>query len=143
MSETENSNDGAQMKSEAAPADSAESLRQHQRVALELEVSMSSENNFYAGITDNISEGGIFVATYTPPARGTEVEMTLNLPGSAPFTLKGIVRWIRDVDQAALGDDTPAGCGIQWIDIPAGAVAAITKFIAARDTMLVDVDDAS
>jgi len=43
----------------------AENRRVHARYALDLEVSMSSEHNFYAGLAENISAGGIFVATVT------------------------------------------------------------------------------
>ena len=39
--------------------------RRHLRYAVELDVSMSSEHNFYAGFAENLSEGGVFVATHS------------------------------------------------------------------------------
>jgi uncharacterized protein (TIGR02266 family) len=119
-----------------------EHLRQHQRVAVEIEVSMSSENNFYAGITNNVSEGGVFIATYTPPAKGSVVDIQLKLPNTPEmFPVRGVVMWIRDIDAADIGDGTPPGVGLRWTEISPQALQAITKFVASRDTMLVDVDD--
>ena len=129
-------------ENEKPAGDGKEHLRQHQRVNLEVEVNMSSENNFYAGITNNVSEGGVFVATYTPPARGTVIEMQLKLPNAPDtFPVKGMVMWVRDIDAADVGDGTPPGIGIKWTDISPQCLQAITKFVSSRDTMLVDVDD--
>lgn len=123
-------------------ADSKEHLRQHQRVNIEVEVSMHSDSNFYAGITNNVSEGGLFVATYTPPPKGAIIELQLTLPNSKEvYPVKGVVVWIRDIDAADVGDGTPPGVGIRWTEIPPNALQAITKFVTSRDTMLVDVDD--
>ena len=36
--------------------------RAHRRLALELEVTLQSDSNFYIGLTENLSDGGIFVA---------------------------------------------------------------------------------
>ena len=39
-------------------------LRRYPRHDVELEVTMESESNFYMGLTENLSEGGIFIATH-------------------------------------------------------------------------------
>ncbi len=140
MSDQEKQTTEIPVQKEGGHEPGKEHLRAHQRIELGVEVSISSENNFYAGITDNISEGGVFVATYTPPPKGSEIELNLSLPGSPPFLVKGIVRWIRDVDEANVGDGTPAGCGVQFTDPSPAAMQAITKFVSSRDTMLIDDD---
>ena len=48
----------------------SEEQRREKRAPLEVEVSLESENNFYSGITGNVSRGGVFIATYTPPPKG-------------------------------------------------------------------------
>jgi uncharacterized protein (TIGR02266 family) len=105
--------------------------RAHPRVPLSVEVSLESENNFYAGLTDNISEGGVFVATHTPPARGTRVEFELLLDEQR-FPIQGEVCWTRDV--AASAEGAPPGCGIRWISISDAALRAVLRFIRARGT---------
>jgi uncharacterized protein (TIGR02266 family) len=120
---------------------SYEELRQSRRVPIEVEVTLSSENNFYAGITGNISAGGVFVATYTPPATGTVVEMELKLPDGPPFLLSGEVCWVRDLKASC--DGAPPGCGIRWRALPAEAMKAIEQFVERRDTLLFELDDAA
>jgi uncharacterized protein (TIGR02266 family) len=118
--------------------DVAEPRREHARGALEIAVTLESEHNFWAGITDNISEGGVFVATNAPPPIGTRVELILTLPSHPePFALQGVVRWTRERSTT----DLPIGCGIQWQDLPRDAAQAIARFIAQRETILYDDDD--
>jgi uncharacterized protein (TIGR02266 family) len=119
--------------------DGFEDRRQHVRVPLELEVTLESEHNFYSGITDDISEGGIFVATHTPPPRGSTVEMTLKLPGvKEPFLVKGIVRWVREYKASC--DGSPPGCGLQWQELSNEALIHIRGFVSHRETIFYDTD---
>lgn len=115
------------------PAD----LRQHTRVPLTVEVTLESEHNFYTGLTDNISEGGLFVATGAPPPLGSEVGFELVL-GERRFLVTGRVCWLRDHRTASV--DAPEGCGIRFTQLEEGAVEAITAFVRARDTLFYDED---
>lgn len=111
--------------------------RTHERIALETPVSMESENNFYAGISDNISEGGVFVATYDAPPLGSIVDLKLSLPDHPePFCFSGVVRWHRAFGAACSG--MPPGVGIEWLDIPETALRAIRAFVQQRETLLFD-----
>jgi uncharacterized protein (TIGR02266 family) len=112
-----------------------EQRRVHERVPIEVEVTLESENNFYAGIAGNVSEGGVFVATYTPPPRGAHVELQLKLNDHV-FGLHGVVCWTRDVSMGSA--EAPAGCGIRFLDLPPDALAAISAFVNRRDTILFD-----
>ena len=113
----------------------AMSRRVHERAPLEVEVTLESENNFYAGITNDVSEGGVFVATVVPPPVGAWVALTLRLGEEGPsWHVCGEVRWVRDVDAACEG--CPPGCGIRWRFIPDEALEAIHAFVAGRDTIL-------
>ena len=84
--------------------------RASQRISLEAKVTLRSQTNFFVGFSENISEGGIFISTESPPAVGDEVEIEIPLPdGSQTVTVKGIVRWHRSMANGA-----PAGCGVQF-----------------------------
>lgn len=95
-------------------------------------MSLESDHNFYAGITDNISEGGIFVALDPPLPSGALVEIELRLL-DASFKLRGEVRWVRTERMSSEG--MPVGCGIRWVDIGEEAVQAILQFTRSRDTL--------
>jgi uncharacterized protein (TIGR02266 family) len=109
--------------------------RREPRAKLEVEVNLESDHNFYAGITGNVSMGGVFVATYTPPPIDTIVELDLQIEGQS-FHLRGLVCWVRDVDHAS--DFAPAGCGLQFVALPKDAEKVITRFVGKRDTILYD-----
>jgi len=116
----------------------ARDIRQHRRVDLTVEITMGSDSNFYAGVTDNISEGGVFVATALPPPVGANVAMTLTLPDlGRKLALSGVVRWVRDLDHR---HGVAVGCGIQWVDLPEEARRLVEHFVRSRDTLLYDVD---
>jgi uncharacterized protein (TIGR02266 family) len=108
--------------------------RVHERAPLTVEVTLSSEHTFYSGVTNDISEGGIFVATYTPPPIGAIVRLTLTLPSYGEWPITGEVRWTRALRQTS--DEFPPGCGIRFVEIPAEAIAAIRAFVAHRDPLL-------
>ncbi len=111
--------------------------RQHRRVDLDVEITLESDSNFYAGITDNISEGGVFVAMLDLPPVGAEVSLRLRLPGlHQPLALSGVVRWVRDLEVC---QGVAAGCGIEWRGLPEEARRLIERFTRSRDTLLHDV----
>jgi uncharacterized protein (TIGR02266 family) len=116
------------------PSEKHKTLREHPRVPLSVEVSLESEHNFWAGITNNISEGGIFVVTDHPPPRGTHVTFDLVIgEGGERFHIEGEVCWVRDERMASEG--SPAGCGIRWVKISDEALRVIHRFVESRDTL--------
>ena len=114
-------------------------LRAHERFALEVAVNMESDSNFWAGVTDNISEGGVFIATLDPPPIGAVIEISLSLPyREQPYWLKGEVRWHRPLSAAI--DGAPAGIGVRFVEVPVETARAILRFVRERDTILFDQD---
>lgn len=113
-------------------------FRKHQRTALFADVSIESENVLYTGISNDISAGGIFIATHVPPRREEIVEVTLKLP-DAQLSLIGVVRWVRDSELAS--DGLPAGCGVEWLEMSADAMERIAGFAAATDTLYAFADE--
>ncbi len=120
------------------PAPAPKEMRAHRRAPLTVEVTLESENNFYTGITGDVSEGGVFIATYTAPPVGATVELVLSLPHSTEvFDVRGVVRWVRPLD--ACGHGLVPGCGIQWTEISHEALSAIHAFVQGRDTIFFEV----
>jgi uncharacterized protein (TIGR02266 family) len=109
--------------------------RAHARAHLHVEVTLESDHNFYIGVAGEVSEGGVFVATYCPPPVGSLVTIDIQLPEtSEPMLLAGVVRWVRSADESS--DERPTGCGIQWLEPSADAVESIRDFVARRDPVL-------
>jgi uncharacterized protein (TIGR02266 family) len=92
-----------------------------------------SDSNFYLGITENLSEGGVFIATYLLKPIGTDVRVQLELP-TASIEVSGVVRWLRTFDA---GEDWP-GMGVQFDRLDPKAEAQIREFIGYRDPLFFD-----
>jgi uncharacterized protein (TIGR02266 family) len=105
--------------------------RNHPRIPLEVEVTLESEHNFYTGISQNISEGGIFVATIHPPPLGSAVSFQLLLENQR-FQVHGTVVWVRH--EIAAQSHAPAGCGIRWAKCEDGMLEAVRRFADMRET---------
>jgi uncharacterized protein (TIGR02266 family) len=113
------------------PPDSDRAHRDSTRRGIELEVGLLSESNFYVGFTENLSESGVFVATYLVRPLGSKVELSLQLLGrDAPLKLRGEVRWVRLYSPTS---DAGPGMGIRFESISEADRAEITKFLTARD----------
>ena len=110
-----------------------DSRRQYQRFQVELELTLQSESTIWIGHAENVSDGGVFVATKELKPIGTEVEMTLKLPGHMlPVWSVGVVCWIRDTSGQS---DTPLGMGIQFRLIADDALRRIRDFVRERQAV--------
>ncbi len=110
--------------------------RAHRRFSIELEVSLNSDSNFYMGLTQNLSNGGLFVATHLVKPVGTEVELSLRLPiGDAALSLRGVVRWVREFHH---GEPLP-GMGIAFENPSADDLRKIEDFLATRTPLFFDM----
>jgi uncharacterized protein (TIGR02266 family) len=105
------------------------------RVEVTLVVGIESDSNFYAGFTENVSECGVFVATYAPLAIGSSVAMRILLPEGELVQAVGTVRWVRPFAEAS---DGTAGMGIRFDQVSARDTARIQAFTEARAPMFFD-----
>jgi uncharacterized protein (TIGR02266 family) len=133
---------GTHSSGEAAPNSgamgTADSRRQHSRHNVELEVTMESETNFYMGLTENLSEGGLFIATHVYKPLGTQIEVSFKLPDmSEPVKVTGTVRWVREYSETS---DTSPGMGVRFEHIGPEHTEQIRRFLAARDPLFYDED---
>jgi uncharacterized protein (TIGR02266 family) len=103
------------------------------RVAMQTQVDLASDSNFFTGFSTNISEGGLFVATVNVLPPGTPVDVTFSLPSGSRLTVKGEVRWTREVN-----DRTPEvfpGVGVRFTEVDAALVGQIKAFVAQREPL--------
>lgn len=113
--------------------------REFRRFPLKVEVSYASDHNFYTGFMENLSSGGLFVATHTPGNIGDVIELNFTVPG-----LQGIctavckVRWIREYNP--LNPESVPGMGLQFYQLDGEARSAIEVFIKHREPIFYDDD---
>jgi uncharacterized protein (TIGR02266 family) len=121
----------------------AEDRRRSARYALNLAITMQGENNFYAGLSEDISEGGVFIATFQLLPIGTPVVLSFTLPSSdEPITANGTVQWVRGPDATAAvenmfgaGREVPGimpGIGIRFQGLDAATRQTIRDFMQRR-----------
>ncbi len=128
----------APSKAPSAPPTAAErqswsDTRIAHRQAIEIEVGISSQSNFYVGFTENLSASGVFVATYVAKPIGARVDVVLGFPNGEQMKLTGLVRWLRE----ASTDGWP-GMGVQFETLAPDDEARIRKFLSLRDPLFYD-----
>lgn len=111
----------------AEPARDYSERRDHERLPACVEVNMTSENNFFSGFTSDLSEGGVFVATYEVLPVGTRVRFDFKL-GKGSLSCEGEVRWVREPSPYL--DGVSPGMGLRFVDLPPQVERAINDFIA-------------
>ncbi len=111
-------------------------LRADPRVRVELNIEFGSEHNFYAGFVENLSAGGVFIATYNILAVGEVIEFELGLPDSeVPVKGTGEVRWTREPRE---GSDMQPGLGIRFLSLSDESNKIIERFVEQREPMFFD-----
>jgi uncharacterized protein (TIGR02266 family) len=118
-----------------APSADTTPRREHSRFAVDLDVTVGSDHNFYAGFAENLSAGGVFIATHKLKPVGSKIELTINLPDGVQIRATGDVRWIRVFNEQS---DTPPGMGVRFDGLAEASVALIQSFLARRDPLFFD-----
>ncbi|MFZ5481837.1 MAG: PilZ domain-containing protein [Myxococcota bacterium] len=98
--------------------------REHVRHEIAARIGMTSETNFWTGLTENVSEGGVFVAMPSPPPVGASVAITVQLDGGEPITVDGEVRWHR-----LSAEGHVCGCGIRFVDLGPRDVESLQRML--------------
>jgi uncharacterized protein (TIGR02266 family) len=110
-----------------------EERRQHARLDAEFDVTFESEHNFYTGFSEDISEGGIFVATHELRPVGTVSEVHFTLPGiDRPLRVRGEVRWHR---RPRAGSNTWPGMGLRFVELEPATRRLIERFVNKREPL--------
>jgi len=98
--------------------------RHHERREFTAEVTLRSETNFYMGFSENISEGGIFLGTLSPPPVGETVVLEVTLSEDETISVEGVVRWHRVYPNGAA-----TGCGVEFTNLSDGVRQKFERFI--------------
>ena len=101
-----------------------EENRRHERLSFPAEVTVKSQTNFFMGFSENISEGGLFLATLSPPAVGESITLFIKDLHGNEFEVNGQVRWHRTVPSGLV-----TGCGVQFIDLTPWAQQAFEEMM--------------
>jgi uncharacterized protein (TIGR02266 family) len=112
--------------------------RENPRYSVDLDVSLGSDHNFYSGFAENLSTGGVFVATHALKPVGEEIEFSIHLPEMDSAVIGvGEVRWIREYNEHS---DLPPGMGIRFRQLELGAKDLIARFLARREPLFFEED---
>lgn len=107
--------------------------RLHPRTSISTEITFTSDSNFYTGLTRDISQGGIFLATHIPVSRGSIIDLEFTLPDNGtPIRAQGEVRWIAEYNPTS---DAPPGIGCRFLDLSKTDSERIERFVQQRDTI--------
>lgn len=113
----------------------ADDLRSAPRKKLEVNVGIQSDSHFFAGLSGDVSKGGLFVATYAEIPIGGKVTLDFELP-NGPIVVEGTVRWHRMPT-----DNVGPGLGIQFEGVKRDQLALIERFCQARPPLYYDQAD--
>lgn len=111
--------------------------RRAPRTNVHVEVTFQSDHHIFLGLSENISQGGVFVATHTLLEVGTMVDLELTVPGHGDrIRTIAVVRWVRLFNETS---DGPPGMGLQFASIDGAGRTAIRRFLEARPAMFWDL----
>ena len=126
------------MTTGAKPVQGGRDARTAERYDVEIKVDLASDHNFYTGLTQNISAGGLFIATHVLRRIGDRITVKFTLPGSRKsLEVETEVRWIRE-NSALVRVDGATGMGVRFINLSVAATNAIQKFLHDRESLYVD-----
>jgi uncharacterized protein (TIGR02266 family) len=119
----------------ASPAGTAaKPVKSGRREKLEANVGATTESNFFVGFSGEISEGGVFIATYATFPIGTAVEVLVTLPGGYASTVTGSVRFVRD----PMDMDSEPGIGVRFDSLTSEQRELVLRFIRKRPPVFYD-----
>lgn len=105
------------------------SARRGSRCDLQVPIEIDGRGDTRMALTENISTGGLFVATSRPERVGDRISLVFRLPnGGLPVFVDGEVRWVRTspLPDARHG---ARGMGIRFTTLPLSVVATIQEFL--------------
>lgn len=107
--------------------------RSSPRIAIDAELGFESDTNFFTGFAEDLSDGGLFIATYKLLPIGRELTVTFGLPEGREITADARVVWVRE----AHGDVAP-GIGVRFRQLAEDDLEAILRFIEERPPVFYD-----
>lgn len=103
------------------------------RRSINVDIGIHSHTNFFTGFTQDISSGGLFVATYDILSIGTKINVNFSVPDGPVLSCDGIVRWVREYNDQ--NPEMEPGMGIQFSKLSREDRKAINHYIAVNPPM--------
>lgn len=112
--------------------------RNEPRTSKQFEIEFNYETHFFAGLTLDISSGGLFIATYHLLPVGTALLLSFQLPqlpDGLRLSVRGEVRWVRCAGE---GHERP-GMGVAFKELTEETLRAIAAFCVERPPLYMDL----
>ncbi|MDX2050781.1 MAG: PilZ domain-containing protein [Polyangiaceae bacterium] len=99
------------------------------RHAVELDVGLGKEQNYFSGFAENLSLGGGFIASHAIKPVGEPLEVRLFLPDrTVPLRIAAEVRWARSFDEK---NELPPGMGVAFRTLSRNDEQLLAAFLAS------------
>ena len=106
------------------------------RAQFEISVGVATKHRVFVGLVDNISTGGLFIATDQELKKGDKVEVKFTIPGEEhSFNKQAEVMLIRPYDELGNDRNSQAGAGVRLIDLSDDEKRMLNTFINEHDPM--------
>ena len=104
------------------------------RKTYQIEVSGNSAHQFFTGFSENISAGGLFIATYQTLPIGSRFPISFRIPGvEHEFDSTVEVRWLREYDESQ--PELTAGMGVRFLSLTSRESEVLTELVRKMDTI--------
>ena len=115
------------------PVPAGAEQRAADRIDFSIEVSGEAGHQFFTGFTENISAGGLFIATYQALPLGANLRVAFRIPGvDRVFECETEVRWVREPDDRS---SLMPGMGVRFLDLPPDDVRLLDQVIKRLETL--------
>ena len=112
--------------------------RHNLELNVDFEVSIDGPHTFFTGFTQDISKGGIFLATHQMYPIGTKIKLSFVVE-SEHLNVEAVVRWVRYPGNILNSDMSP-GMGLQFINPGRELTNVFDRFLVKKDPLMIDVD---
>jgi uncharacterized protein (TIGR02266 family) len=99
------------------------------------QVEFAHDTQFFAGLSGDVSRGGILVVTYRELPIGTAVHLGFELPKGVSVEARGEVRWIREDSISAR-----RGLAIAFTEVSVDALMSISEFCRMYPPLFLDLE---
>lgn len=125
----------ARLRDEGSPAQS-DVNRASLRVPLAVHIGLDGPSNLFMGASENISEGGVFVASFKLRPIGDRFSIQFTLPDEErPVSAVVEVAWLRKSDPAH--PNVTPGMGLRFLALDVGDAPRLSAFVTRRAPLLV------
>jgi uncharacterized protein (TIGR02266 family) len=100
------------------------------RIPIEADVTIGGHGRVQAGVANDVSTGGVFVAAYALIPVGTRVSLRFRLP-TGQVVGGGVVRWVREPRPGHIG-----GMGIELTELEEVDRETLARFCGNRPRLM-------